>query len=222
MIKFHYLHHACFTLETDTDKIIFDPFLEGNPEKIIPSQIKVSHVLVSHAHADHLGDAYEIAKNNQALLISTAEIAAEATATGCNAHGMHIGGTYKFPFGQVRITPAFHGAGIAGGHACGFIVDFYGTKIYFAGDTSLFGDMKLLGELEDIDYAILPIGGNYTMNGSDAAKAVEFLKAKKVIPVHYNTWPVIAQNPLLFKKLVETTTPAKVFIVAPGESLPLD
>lgn len=221
MKKFHYVHHACFILENERDAIIFDPFLDGNPAGIRPTDIKVSHIFVSHAHADHLGSAFEIAHKNDAMIVSTAEIANLAAEKGCTSHGLHIGGTHVFPFGKVRITPAFHGSGIAGGHACGFIVDFYGTIIYFAGDTSLFGDMKLLGELESIDYAILPIGDNYTMGPSDALKAVELLKPKKVIPVHYNTWPVIAQDPEIFKKEVEATTSAKVLIVKPGSSIEL-
>ncbi|MGL5207058.1 MAG: metal-dependent hydrolase [Acidaminococcaceae bacterium] len=221
MNKFHYVHHACFILENENDAIIFDPFLDANPAGLQTADIKASHILVSHGHADHLGSAFDIAQKNAATIISTAEIANLAAEKGCVAHGLHIGGTHIFPFGKVRITPAFHGAGIAGGHACGFIVNFYGTTIYFAGDTGLFGDMKLLGELENIDYAILPIGDNYTMGPSDAVKAVELLNAKKVIPVHYNTWPVIAQDPEKFKKEVETKTSAKVMIVKPGSSIEL-
>lgn len=221
MVKFKYIHHACFILECGDDAIIFDPFLDGNPKGVKASDIKVSHVLISHAHGDHLGSAYEIAKNNKAMVISTAEISGAAAAEGCDAHQLHIGGTWRFPFGKVRITPAFHGSGIAGGHACGFIVDFHGTTVYFAGDTSLFGDMKLLGELEKIDYAVLPIGDNFTMGPSDAVKAVEFLGVKKVIPVHYNTWPLIAQDPFAFKKAVEDKGLAEVFVVKPGEEMEL-
>lgn len=221
MTKFKYIHHACFILSHDEDSIIFDPFLDGNPQGLTAADIKVSHVLVSHAHGDHLGSAYEIAKNNKAMLISTAEIAGDAAANGCQSHAMHLGGSYKFPFGRVKIIPAFHGSGIAGGHACGFLVDFYGTSVYFAGDTSLFGDMKLLGELEKIDYAVLPIGDNFTMGPTDAAKAVELLDVTKVIPVHYNTWPVIEQDPLVFKKLVESNGLSQVFVVKPGEELEL-
>ncbi|HIU64568.1 MAG TPA: metal-dependent hydrolase [Candidatus Avacidaminococcus intestinavium] len=221
MVKFRYIHHACFILETETDAIIFDPFLDGNPAGITADDIKVSHVLVSHAHADHIGDAAAIAKHNKALLISTAEIAGWAESNDIKAHAMHLGGTHLFPFGKVRVTPAFHGSGIAGGHACGFIVDFYGTTIYFAGDTALFSDMRLLSELENIDYAVLPIGDNFTMGPSDALMAIKLLGVKKVIPIHYNTWPIIAQDPLKFKELAEESTNAKVFIVKPATSLEL-
>lgn len=221
MIKFNYIHHSCFLLETKNSKLLFDPFLDGNPKNITPKDLTPSHILVSHAHSDHLGSAYEIAKANNSLIISTNEIAVEASEKGCNSHGMHIGGTHIFPFGKVRITPAFHGSGIAGGHACGFIIHLEDKIIYFAGDTSLFGDMKLLGELENIDYAILPIGDNFTMGPEDAEKAVEFLNANYIIPIHYNTWPIIEQNPVPFKKAVEEKTSAKVIIVKPGETITL-
>ena len=132
---------------------------------------------------------------------------------------MNLGGTLTLPFGFARMVPAMHSAGIPGGIACGYVIGIGGKVIYFAGDTALFGDMKLIGERDAIDYAILPIGGHYTMDPVDAAKAVELLGAKNVIPVHYNTWDVIKQNPEEFKALVKT---AKVHIVKPGETLNLD
>ena len=221
MVEFKYINHSCFILATDKDAIIFDPYLDGNPRGIKPSDIKVSHVLVTHNHGDHLGSAYEIAKNNKATFISTAEVAHAAAEAGVNAYPMHIGGVLPFPFGKVRVTQAFHGSGIAGGHACGFVVDFYGTTVYFAGDTGIFGDMSLLGQLEKLDYAILPIGNTFTMGPEDARLAVKLLGVKKVIPVHYNTWPKIAQDPKKFKAAVEKDGVAQVFIVAPGESLTL-
>jgi len=131
---------------------------------------------------------------------------------------MHIGGKHTFDFGYVRITPAFHGSGIAGGHAAGFIVKFGETTIYYSGDTGIFGDMALLGRLEKIDLAILPIGDNFTMGIDDAVEAVKLLQPKKVIPVHYNTWPLIKQSPSEFKEKVQSTTAIPVLIVAPGES----
>ena len=135
---------------------------------------------------------------------------------------MHLGGTYKFPFGKVRVTMAFHGSGVAGGHACGFVVDFYGTKLYFAGDTALFSDMQLLPELDKFDYAVLPIGGNFTMDPDDAALAAKFLKPKYVIPVHYNTWPPIEQDVYAYKTYVEETTPTKVLVVDPGQTIEIE
>lgn len=220
--KFHYINHACFMIEKNGSAIIFDPFLDGNPEGLQAKDIKVDYIFVSHGHFDHLGSAFEIAKNCDATIISTAEICGLAEAAGCKAHGMHLGGTFMFPFGKVRITMAFHGSGVPGGHACGFVVDFYGTKVYFAGDTALYSDMQLLPQLDAFDYAVLPIGGNFTMDPKDAAVAAKFLQAKYVIPVHYNTWPPIAQDVDAYKADVEATTSSKVLIVKPGETIELE
>ena len=217
--KFHYINHACFVIAKNDSAIIFDPFLDGNPQGLTADDIKVDYIFISHGHFDHLGSAFEIAKKCNATIISTAEIAGLAQEAGCQAHGMHLGGTYMFPFGKVRVTLAFHGSGVPGGHACGFVVDFYGTKVYFAGDTALFGDMQLLPKLDPFDYAVLPIGGNFTMDPKDAAIAAEFLQAKYVIPIHYNTWPPIAQDPEAYKADVEAKTDSKVLVVAPGTTI---
>lgn len=220
--KFHYINHACFMIEKNNSAIIFDPFLDGNPEGLQANDIKVDYIFISHGHFDHLGSAFEIAKNCDATIISTAEICGLAEAAGCKAHAMHLGGTFMFPFGKVRIAMAFHGSGVPGGHACGFVVDFYGTTVYFAGDTALYSDMQLLPQLDAFDYAVLPIGGNFTMDPKDAAIAAKFLQAKYVIPVHYNTWPPIAQDVDAYKADVEATTSSKVLIVKPGETIELE
>ena len=220
--KFHFINHACFMVGKNNSAVIFDPFLDGNPEGLTAKDIKVDYVFVTHGHFDHLGSAFEIAKANDATIISTAEICSLAQEAGCKAHGMHLGGTYKFPFGKVRVAMAFHGSGVPGGHACGFVVDFYGTTFYFAGDTALYSDMQLLPQLDKFEYAILPIGGNFTMDPQDAAIAAKFLKAKYVIPVHYNTWPPIVQDVEAFKAEVEETTDSKVLIVKPGETIEME
>jgi L-ascorbate metabolism protein UlaG (beta-lactamase superfamily) len=220
---FKYIHHACFTVTAGGETLICDPFLDGNPEGITMKDLKVDYIFITHAHGDHLGCAYELAKQCHALIITTAEIAAQAQEQGCEAHAMHLGGTFRFPFGKVRVTPAFHGSGIAGGHACGFIINFHGTAFYFAGDTALYSDMQLLRSLDPFRYALLPIGGNFTMDPHDAAKAACFLKAPVVIPIHYNTWPVITQDPAAFKKEVEAKMPeTKVVIVQPGGTMEWD
>lgn len=220
--KFHYINHACFMIEKNNSAIIFDPFLDGNPEGLQANDIKVDYIFISHGHFDHLGSAFEIAKNCDATIISTAEICGLAEAAGCKAHAMHLGGTFMFPFGKVRVAMAFHGSGVPGGHACGFVVDFYGTKVYFAGDTALYSDMQLLPQLDAFDYAVLPIGGNFTMDPKDAAIAAKFLQAKYVIPVHYNTWPPITQDVDAYKADVEATTSSRVLIVKPGETIELE
>ena len=204
--KFHFINHACFILEKNNSAIIFDPYLDDNPEGLTAKDIKVDYIFVSHGHFDHLGSAFEIAKNCDATIISTAEICGLAQDAGCKAHAMHLGGTFKFPFGKVRLTLAFHGSGVPGGHACGIVIDFYGTK----------------PKLDAFEYAVLPIGGNFTMDPNDALIACKLLQAKYVIPVHYNTWPPIAQDVEAFKAAVEDETDSKVLIVKPGHTIDID
>ena len=223
MLKFTFLGHACFSMETEGgETLLFDPFITGNPQASVSAEeLSANYILISHAHMDHLGDAYDIAARNDAVIISSSEIAAAAQERGANAHGLHIGGSHRFPFGTVKLTLALHGSGIPGGHACGFLVGCGGKTVYFAGDTGLFGDMKLIGELNRPDLALLPIGDNYTMGPDDAAVAARFLKARQVIPYHYNTWPLIEVDPLLFKEKVEQQTEADCIILQPGESYTL-
>ena len=222
MTELAYYGHACFLLKTGKASILFDPYLKDNPCQIIsPEEVNPDYILVSHGHSDHLGDAFAIAKRTGATIVSTAEIANMASAAGCNAHAMHLGGKHEFPFGYVRLTLAFHGSGVPGGHACGFVVNINDTTVYFAGDTALFGDMSLLGKLEKLDFALLPIGDNFTMGPDDAVVAAELLQARHIVPMHYNTWPLIAQDPQKFKKAVERKCPSTVHIMQPGDSLPL-
>lgn len=219
MLTFNYYGHACFQLDDGNYKLVFDPFLTGNPAATIkPDDVKADYVLITHAHGDHVGDAYDIVKNNNATAIGIPEVT-DFGGANVKAIGMNLGGTLNLPFGFVRMVPALHSAGVGGGTPCGYVVGIGGKIIYYAGDTALFSDMKLIGERDKLDYAILPIGDHYTMGIRDAAKAVEFLDASNVIPVHYNTWDVIKQDPEDFKKLVKTAT---VLIVKPGESLRLD
>lgn len=219
MITFHFYGHACFSLQQDDTILLFDPYLTENPfQTAQASTVDCNYIFVSHAHFDHLGDTFSIAKRTAATVITTAEIAHLCADNGCQTHAMHIGGKHTFDFGSVRITPAFHGSGIAGGHAAGFIVKFADTTIYYSGDTGLFGDMALLGRLENIDLAILPIGDNFTMGIDDAVEAVRLIQPKKVIPIHYNTWPLIKQSPTEFQDKVQRALSIPVVIVPPGES----
>lgn len=215
-----FIGHAGFKLEDEgKETLLFDPFLTENPQApVTPEQLKGDYILLSHAHFDHKGDAYSIAKANDSMIISTADIAADAAGQGINSHGLNIGGKFSFPFGWVKCTQALHSAGIAGGIACGFVVNYGGKSIYFAGDTGLFSDMKLIGELTPLDVALLPIGDNFTMGIDDAVIAASYLQAKTVIPYHYNTWPLVEADPQEFKEKVETKTGSKCVIIAPGES----
>lgn len=219
MAKLTFFGHASFRLEKDNQTFLFDPFLSNNPlAPVKASEVQADYIFVTHAHFDHLGDTYEIAGRTGATVISTAEIVNECAKHELKCHAMHIGGKFRFDFGYVRVTPAFHGSGIPGGHACGFIVNFHGLTVYHTGDTSLFGDMKLLGELEKINIALLPIGGNFTMDLDDAVYAAKLLGADTVIPFHYNTWPLIEADPREFKTKVEKETTSQCVILTPGES----
>lgn len=217
-----YLGHACFMLTHDDVSIIFDPFLTGNTwEKARPEDIKCKYIFISHGHDDHYGDTPTIAKANDALVISTAEVAHKAESDGCRVHAMHLGGKKDFEFGSIRLVQAFHGAGVPGGHACGCIVEFYGTRLYFAGDTALFLDMKYLSRFGEINYALLPIGDNYTMGIEDAALAAEWVDADITIPIHYKTWPVIDKEPAVFTALLEAKYNKVGRIVEPGSTIEL-
>ncbi len=201
-----YLGHSCFLLDTGAHRLIFDPFLSGNPKATVaPDDITCDYVLVTHGHGDHMGDAVAIARNNDATIISNNEVAVYCGQQGVSVHPMHIGGAWNFPFGRVKLTIAHHGAGIETddgliylGNPTGMLVTTGGRTIYHAGDTGLFLDMKLIGEMHPIDVALLPTGDNFTMGVDDAAKAVEFLQPKIAVPMHYGTFDLIDTDPLAF------------------------
>jgi L-ascorbate metabolism protein UlaG (beta-lactamase superfamily) len=202
IIQYH--GHSCIQITTSQQSIIIDPFIAPNPAS--PSKvesIEVQYVLLSHAHMDHISDAVEIAKRNDATIIAIAELATYMSWQGANVHAMNIGGSSSFEFGKVKMTQAFHSSSIIQeekqnilymGMPAGFIITIGGKTIYFAGDTSLFYDMKHIGESVQIDLAFLPIGDNFTMGPEDALLAAQWLKAGLVIPIHYNTFPVIEQD----------------------------
>ncbi len=212
-MKITYHSHDVFEIETSKARLIIDPFLTGNENAAIKAEdIKVDYILLTHAHADHFGDSVLIAKNNGATLIAPFETALLAQSKGVKKiHPMHIGGGYGFDFGRVKLTIAHHGSGLPGdngieygGNPCGFLITADGKTVYHAGDTGLFLDMKLIGERNDIDVALLPIGDNFTMGIDDAVKAVEFLSPALTIPMHYSTFPVIQADPKEFVKKIET------------------
>ena len=224
MIKFTYFGHSCFLIEGSRGKIIIDPFLKGNPHvKVNPNEIITSAVLVTHAHANHFGDAVEISQKNHAPIIGVYELVQYAINKGASGHGMNIGGSFHFEFGEVFVTPALHSCGFAdgtyGGSPCGFIIKMDNRTIYHAGDSGLGLDMKLIGEMHNIDVAFLPIGDNFTMGAADAAKAVEFLNPKLAVPMHYNTFPEIQQDPEEFVDKVGDL--ARVKVMGFGETYEL-
>ncbi|MGM9570669.1 MAG: metal-dependent hydrolase [bacterium] len=217
-----YYGHSCFSLTNENTTILFDPFLNDNP--LAPrkaSFVQADYILVSHNHSDHSADTVEIALKNNSLVISTFDYISTVQKAGITGHGMNIGGSYQFPFGKVKLTPAIHSSGMPEGIACGFIVQFFNKTFYFAGDTALFSDMSLIRRYQ-IDYALLPIGSNFTMDIEDAVEAVKLIQPKKVIPIHYNTWPVIKADPKKFKELVEKETAAECLIAPIGEKFSLE
>lgn len=218
MVTFNYIGHSAFTLDDGQTTLLFDPFIKGNPvATVTDDKIFADYIFVSHGHGDHLGDAPAIALRTGATVIGVPEII--GACGDVKGHGMNIGGCYEFPFGKVHMVQAIHSAGVAGALACGFVVEFGGKVIYFAGDTAVFSDMAIIGQKFKLDYAILPIGDNFTMGIEDAGFATAMLLPKNVIPVHYNTWSVIKADPEKFKKTVEAKLKSKVHIVKPGESM---
>ncbi|HZK24287.1 MAG TPA: metal-dependent hydrolase [Oscillospiraceae bacterium] len=217
-----YLGHACFLVTGQEHTLLFDPYLTDNPQAAISAaEVKPDYILVSHGHFDHLGDAFAIARRTGATIITTLDLAKECEKQQLPTHAMNIGCKHNFAFGYVRTTQALHHAGLVGGEACGFIVNLDGYTLYFTGDTSLFGDLKLYGIIEHPDLLLLPIGGYYTMDIDDAVYAAKLVNAKTIIPFHYNTWPLIEADPAVFAAKVAKHTSSHCVILAPGESCDL-
>ncbi len=208
-MKLKYLSHSAFQITTSTSTVILiDPFLDGNPSSPVKSNdVKADYIILTHAHGDHIGDAFKIAKRCGSLFIAVNELANYCASKGFKAHNMHIGGGYNFDFGRVKFTIAHHGSmtpdGVYAGEPSGVILSVDGKNLYHTGDTGLFYDMKLIGEITPIDCMCLPIGDNFTMGITDAVKSVELVNPRLAIPMHYNTFPVIAADPFEFKKKVE-------------------
>lgn len=218
--------HSCFTLQTDDDvRIMFDPYLEGSPvaDIGIADVERLDYILVSHGHFDHFSDVVPLAKRTGAVVVSTFELVSFCEEKGVeNGHKMNIGGAHAFPFGRVKLTAALHTGSVDGDaegayttDCCGFLVDLNsGDRIYHSGDTALILDMQLLAGA--VDVAMLPIGDNFTMGPEDAARAVELIRPRVVLPMHYNTWDLIAQDPEEFRRRVGDA--ARVEVLKPGES----
>lgn len=217
-MKLTFLGHAAILLE-GTKNVLLDPFVTNNPKAgvSLDSIRAIDVVCVTHDHDDHLGDAVALAKRDGATLVAIHEVTkrAEVAASKISTVGMNIGGTFHSGEVAVSMTPAVHSA--ASGAPCGFVIKMDGRRVYHAGDTAVFSDMALIPKLfGKIDVALLPIGGHYVMDAQAAAMAVNFLKPTLTIPIHYNTWPVIAADPNAFVKLC---TPRKVKVLDPGEAI---
>ncbi|HDM9242802.1 TPA: metal-dependent hydrolase [Listeria innocua] len=223
-ISFH--GQSCIKIITGNTTILVDPFISGNEKCDLKAEEQMpDFIVLSHRHDDHVGDTVEIAKNSGATVICNADLASFlAVEDGLeNIAPMHIGGKRQFDFGQVKLTQAFHGSQtvrdgriINLGFPTGIVFTIEGKNIYFAGDTGLFSDMKLIGELNPLDVAFLPIGDNFTMGPEDAAIAARFLQAKLVIPMHYNTFPLIEQDPHQFVASLDEGISGKVLEIGEG------
>jgi L-ascorbate metabolism protein UlaG (beta-lactamase superfamily) len=225
--RLQWLGHACSLIESGGQRILIDPFLTGNPAAATTAdKVPADFILISHGHGDHVGDAVAIARRTGATVIANYEIGLWLEKQGLKkVHGMQHGGAHAFAFGRVKLTLAFHGSmlpdGSNGGNPCGFLLYLKnGFKIYAAQDTGLFGDMRLIGE-EGIDLALLPIGDNFTMGPDDALRAVKLIEPKRVLPIHYNTWELIAQDEAAWAGRVKKETNAVPVILKPGEWLDL-
>jgi L-ascorbate metabolism protein UlaG (beta-lactamase superfamily) len=223
--RIQWLGHACLLLESNGRHVLIDPFLTGNPRAAAKAdEVPADLILVSHGHEDHLGDAVAIARRTGATVVANYEIGEWLKGPGgglTRVHGMQHGGSLLLEGGiHVKLTLAFHGStlpgGGYGGNPCGFLVSFAdGTRVYDAADTALFGDMRLIGE-EGIDLAVLPIGDYYTMGPNDAIRAVKLLEPRYVLPIHYGTFPPIAQDANAWAARVREETRAEPVVLQPG------
>ena len=226
MAKLRYLGHSAFYVEGDGIRALIDPFLAGNPQAAAKPEdfTDINYIFLTHGHGDHIGNTIEIAKRTGAAVFTCNELAGFLASKGVKTEGMHIGGRARFPFGRVKLTPAWHGCSVIeggqtryAGVACGFVIEVEGSKIYHAGDTGLTMEMNLLAD-ENISIALLPIGGYFTMDADDAAKAVKMIRPRVAVPMHYNTFPQNKADPEDFLRAVgEEMTGVK--ILKPGEEL---
>ena len=225
-MEIRFLGHACFELTDGDTRVLIDPFLTGNPKAAVEAgDVDPTHIFLTHGHADHIGDTIEIAKRTGAQTVAIVELANELGESGVEkVADPNIGGTVEFEGGWVRLTPAWHTAVSPNGTAhmpAGLVVNLGGTTVYHLGDTALFSDLALPGKRDQIDVALMCIGGHYTMDRHDAVAAAELVGAGTVIPCHYDTFPPIEADAEAFKSDVEGATSSKVTILQPGEETEL-
>ncbi|MEH7254812.1 metal-dependent hydrolase [Neobacillus niacini] len=226
-MKVSYHGHSVVQIQISGKRIIIDPFIRGNQlTDLRVDDINPDVILLTHGHNDHVGDTVELAKKSNGLVIANHELSTYLGWQGVKTHGMHIGGAHQFDFGKVKLTQAFHGSSyetannelVYCGMPAGILFMAEGKTIYHAGDTGLFSDMKLIGERHHIDLAFLPIGDNYTMGPEDAAYAAKLLGAETIVPIHYNTFPPIKQDPAHFIDMLENKNGK---VLQPGEFIEL-
>ncbi len=223
MITLTWYGHATWGIDIDETRLLIDPFFEGNPvAEVALEALEADYIIVTHGHGDHVGDTVALAERTGATVIANFEICNWLQDQGVeNVHPQHIGGGFHYPFGYLKLTIAMHGSalpdGSYGGMPAGVMIRTDGATIYHAGDTGLFASMELIGE-EGIDVALLPIGDNFTMGPDDALRAVKLIRPRVVIPMHYETWELIAQDPHAWAKRVEEQTKTHPVVLSIGET----
>jgi L-ascorbate metabolism protein UlaG (beta-lactamase superfamily) len=221
-MEVRFLGHACFALSDGDTTVLIDPFLTGNPKAAIAADdVAATTILLTHGHADHIGDTVAIAKRTGAPVVAIVELANEIGAEGVDVHDPNLGGTVKFDWGSVKLVPAWHTSTTPKGTVntpAGLLIDFKDTIVYHLGDTCVFSDLQLVGQRRAIDVALMCIGGHYTMDSTDAVQAAELVGAKTVIPCHYGTFPALESDPEPFKSGVESSTASDVVVLEPGET----
>jgi L-ascorbate metabolism protein UlaG (beta-lactamase superfamily) len=225
-VDIRFLGHSCFELTDGDTHVLMDPFLTGNPKAAAaPDELDPSHIFLTHGHPDHYGDIVDIAKRTGAQVVTIAEIAGELGKAGLeNVSDPNIGGTVEFDGVWVKLVPAWHTSTTPNGTAsvpAGMVVGLGGKVVYHLGDTALFSDLRLVGERNPVDVALMCIGGHYTMDRHDAVAAAGLVGATTVIPCHYDTFPPVETDSQAFKADVEAQTSSKVELLAPGETFSL-
>jgi L-ascorbate metabolism protein UlaG (beta-lactamase superfamily) len=235
-MEINYLGHSTVELVDGATRVLIDPFLKPNnpAAKLTADEVEPTHVFITHAHADHFADAVAVGKRTGASFVAITELANVLEEQGIEgAVDANLGGIVTYDWGWVKLVQAFHTSTVPGssdapysptpgtviGAACGLVVNIGGKTFYHLGDTALFGDLRLIAERTPVDVAFIPIGGHYTMHREDAVVAAEFVGADVVIPVHYDTFPLIETEAEAYKTDVEAVTDSKVEVMAPGDSL---
>lgn len=224
-MRLRYLGHSGFQVHAEGLELLIDPFISGNPKAAVElDELAPDIIVITHAHGDHWGDTEALAGRSGAKVVSSAEIADYASSRGLDGHGMNVGGARDFGAFSLKFTPAWHSSsfpdGTYGGMPMGVVLELEGKRVYHAGDTGLFSDMKLIGG-RGLDLALLPIGDNFTMGPDDAVEAVKLLQPKQVIPIHYDTFDLIRQDAEAFARAVESRTDSSCLVLRPGETAQL-